>query len=83
MPSAKSGESQAVARGASEPEPLVMVLTPVKNARKFLPRYFELLENLAYDPQRLSLGLLDSDSDDRTFEAVGERLPELRRRYRR
>jgi glycosyltransferase involved in cell wall biosynthesis len=64
-------------------EPLVLVVTPVKNARKWLPRYFELLEGLAYDPEKLSLGLLDSDSDDGTYEAILDRLPALRRRYRR
>jgi glycosyltransferase involved in cell wall biosynthesis len=70
----------AAAHAGSPPN--VLVLTPVKNARSFLPRYFELLERLDYDRKRLSLGLLEGDSDDGTYDALVCRLPDLRSRYR-
>jgi hypothetical protein len=52
----------------------VLILTPVKNATAFLDRYFDGLATLTYDPSLLSLGLLDSDSDDETFGQFGARL---------
>lgn len=68
---------------AAEPDPAVLVLTPVKDAARHLPRYFQLLDRLSYDPSRLSLGLLESDSTDGTYELLSARLPELRTRFRR
>ena len=40
------------------------MLSPVKNAKPHLERYFSLLANLTYPAHLLSLGVLDSDSDD-------------------
>ncbi len=62
--------------------PLVLVLTPVRDAAAHLARYAELLRRLDYPRERLSLGMLEGDSTDGTFEllpAVGELLPGLRR----
>jgi len=54
----------------------VLILTPVKNASRHLALYFELLRQLNYPPQLLSLGLLESDSTDDTFElAAREMVP--------
>jgi GT2 family glycosyltransferase len=55
-------------------EDSVLVLTPVKNAAAFLDGYVEGLGRLTYPSERLSLGLLDSDSSDGTFDALQERL---------
>jgi hypothetical protein len=44
--------------------PMVLVLTPVKNAASHLGRYFRNLAQLDYPPSRLAVALLDSDSDD-------------------
>ena len=63
--------------------PRVLVLTPVKDAVKHLDRHFDLLSSLTYPPDRLSLGFLESDSDDGTFAALESRLAHLRRRYAR
>jgi hypothetical protein len=60
----------AGAAGARHQLPRVLVLTPVKNSQRHLPRFFSLLRNLSYPPQLLSLGLLDSDSDDAPPVAV-------------
>lgn len=50
--------------------PSVLVLTPVRNASPFLERYFENLSRLDYDPQQLTLGLLESDSTDGTWSRI-------------
>lgn len=63
--------------------PPVLILTPVKNAVPYLPRYFDLLASLDYDPANISLGFIEGDSDDATYEYLTARLPALRQRYRR
>src|SRR4051812_2347923 len=52
----------------------VLILTPMKSARRFLDSYFAGLERLTYPHAALSLGILEGDSDDLTFEAVQQRL---------
>lgn len=61
----------------------MLILTPVKQAAKHLDRYFELLEQLTYPPDRLSVGLLVSDSTDDTFASLQARAGELRERWAR
>jgi GT2 family glycosyltransferase len=61
----------------------VLILTPVKQAARHLDRYFACLGSLTYPPELLSLGLLESDSTDGTYEQLEARLPALRERYRR
>jgi GT2 family glycosyltransferase len=61
----------------------VLVLTPVKQAAPHLTRYFANLRALRYPPERLSLGFLESDSTDGTYEDLTDRLPELEQTYRR
>jgi Anp1 protein len=63
--------------------PLVLVATPVKDAVQFLETYLLLLAQLTYPRERLSIAILESDSEDGTFEAIERLLPRLRRRYRR
>lgn len=46
----------------------VLILTPVKNARPYLDGYFQRLKALTYDRRHLSVALLESDSDDGTYE---------------
>ena len=64
-------------------DPTVLVLTPVKQAARHLERYFEALAKLDHPADRLSLGLLEGDSTDGTYELLERRLPELRDSYRR
>lgn len=63
--------------------PTLLVLTPMKNAARFLDRYFTNLAALEQDPADISLGFLVSDSTDGTTDALRARLPELEARYRR
>jgi Anp1 len=65
-------------------EPLsdsVLILTPVKNAARHLPGYWDRLAKLDYPPDRISLGMLESDSTDDTADLIGAQLDTLRRRY--
>lgn len=48
----------------------VLVLTPVKNAADYLPRYFELLGKLSYDHRCISVAMLESDSTDATASLI-------------
>ncbi|MDT9598263.1 glycosyltransferase family protein [Sphingosinicella rhizophila] len=61
----------------------VLILTPIKDAIRHLDTYFGLLDRLTYPRDRLSLGLLESDSDDGTFEALLQRRGQLNRPFRR
>ncbi|MEY2698269.1 MAG: hypothetical protein RL720_225 [Actinomycetota bacterium] len=60
----------------------LLILTPMKNATRHLDRYFRNLSQLEQDPATISLGFLVSDSTDGTLEALTEREPELRKKYR-
>lgn len=55
----------------------VLVLTPVKNAAHEAAEYVDRLLALSYPAQRLSLGILESDSDDDTYDAFGRELVRL------
>ena len=63
--------------------PPVLVLTPVKDAAAFLPRYLKNLAALDYPRELISLGLLEGDSQDGTWEMLQDALPGLRAQYRR
>jgi glycosyltransferase involved in cell wall biosynthesis len=71
------------ATAAAARQEKVLVLTPVKDAAAHLPRYLDLLGLLDHDPSCLSLGFLEGDSGDGTHGWLADRLPDLRRRYRR
>jgi hypothetical protein len=58
------------------------MLAPVKNAGQYLDRYLELLQAVFPRPQ-LSLGLLESDSEDGRFERLLNLKPQLAARCRR
>ena len=61
--------------------PKVLILTPVKNAAGFLDGYFSGLHRLSYPASLISLGFLESDSDDGTFDRLQERLGQVLGRY--
>ncbi|WP_029008558.1 glycosyltransferase [Azospirillum halopraeferens] len=74
---------QALAARAAEGPPTVLVLTPVRNARRHLPAYLAMLERLDHPPDRLSLAFLEGGSDDGSHAFLAAELPRLRRRFRR
>ncbi|HEY0835474.1 MAG TPA: hypothetical protein VGE72_16345, partial [Azospirillum sp.] len=73
----------AAAPEPAAPEPAVLVLTPVKNARRHLPDFLAMLERLDYPRDRLSLGFLEGDSDDGSHAWLEAELPRLRGLFRR
>jgi peptide chain release factor subunit 1 len=71
-------------RGREETgHPLVLILTPVKDAADLLVDYFRLLATLTYPTRLISLGLLEGDSRDATYPMLERALPVLRKEYRR
>lgn len=72
----------AAAAAAGQVPPLVLVLTPMKDAARHWPRYRALLERLDYPAERLSLGILEGDSEDGTHALVAAELPAFARRFR-
>jgi hypothetical protein len=73
----------SIKRRSPRARPKVLVLTPLKDAARHLGRYVELLEALRYPRAWLSLGLLESDSADGTFDRLVELKPRLAVRCRR
>ncbi len=59
----------------------VLILTPIKDAAPFLDRYFENLAALDGRGLTLSLGLLESDSADATFEHAQRGMAALTDRF--
>jgi Anp1 protein len=56
----------------------VLVLTPAKDAERHVEKYVANLNRLSYRRDRLSVGILESDSVDRTFERLQDAMVELR-----
>lgn len=61
----------------------VLILTPAKNAGAFLENYFAALARLSYPRELISLGFLESDSRDDTYERLIRHAAELSGCYRR
>lgn len=60
-----------------------MVLTPAKEAKPHIETYLRGLERLSYPAELLSIGILESDSSDGTFEHLQYHRQRLERRFRR
>lgn len=63
--------------------PHVLVLTPMKTTARYLETYVSLLERLDWPNERLSLGILEGDSADRTWDTLQGFVPRLERRVSR
>ncbi len=72
----------AVKRGRSRPGE-ILVLTPVKDGRPRLPRYFELVSRLDSGGAPLSIAFIEGDSRDGSYEALEDALPSLSDRFDR
>ncbi|MEA2781116.1 MAG: hypothetical protein QOK29_2660 [Rhodospirillaceae bacterium] len=59
----------------------LLILTPVKNAAGHLAAHLAGLEKLTYPAGMISLGFIESDSRDGTFETLQAMLPRLQARY--
>ena len=61
----------------------VLILTPAKNASAFLQSYFAALSKLSYPRELISLGFLESDSRDDTYQRLTRHAAELSGCYRK
>jgi glycosyltransferase involved in cell wall biosynthesis len=68
----KTLRSQRHRRGGAAPK--VLILTPIKNASRFITGYFENLLQLDFPRENLSLALLEGDSEDDTWPRLQESL---------
>ena len=64
------------------PTDTVLILTPVKDGVSHLDTYFRGLERLTYPKSLLSLGMLESDSTDGTYESLVKRIDSVRPLFR-
>jgi len=72
--------SRQTSRHGGTTLPSVLVLTPVKNAKKHLPTYVERLNRFDWPKEKLSVGLLEGDSTDGTWQTLNRLAPALNRR---
>jgi Anp1 len=64
-------------------QPRILILTPVKDAAPWIPGYCGRVARLTYPHALLSLGFLESDSSDDTYQKLESQLPKLRAEFRR
>lgn len=69
--------SEQATRAGRDDAPRILILTPLKDAARFLPRYWDNLRKLTYPHDRIAVGLLEGDSRDGTFEQCAGRLKTL------
>ncbi|KAI9310370.1 Anp1-domain-containing protein [Dichotomocladium elegans] len=55
----------------------LLILTPLKNASPYLPRYFELVDRMTYPKHLISMAFLVSDTDDDTVEKLRQQADEF------
>jgi len=84
QPSTEKTEHQPMiiaSRGRRTDFPKILILTPVKDAERFLPSYFNRLRKLSYPHDCLSVAFLESDSVDNTHAHIQDKLPELQSEF--
>lgn len=52
----------------------ILILTPIKDAVPYADRYFDLLSGFSDPHHRISLGLLEGDTVDGSFDHFSRRL---------
>lgn len=62
--------------------PTVLILTPIKDAAECFESYCRLLDRLTYPSELISVGLLESDSRDDSFERFQSSLDRVRGKRR-
>jgi hypothetical protein len=62
---------------AVKKEQRVLLLTPIRNAGHYLPKYFELIAELTYPHHLIDLAFLVSDSDDDTEAILAKELDRI------
>lgn len=67
-------------RQAVSNEERVLILTPVKDAARYMSKYFELLAELTYPHHLIDLAFLVSDSADDTLAVLASELDRIQKR---
>ncbi len=67
--------TKAVANGER-----VLILTPLRDASQFIPKYFDLLSELTYPHELIDLGFLVGDSTDDTMAVLSAELDRVQKR---
>ena len=67
----------------TNPLPKILILTPIKDAVPYAKSFFKLLAELDYPAECLSLGLLEGDSRDDSFNVFQDLLPSLVGKFRK
>ncbi|KAI9729920.1 MAG: hypothetical protein M1818_008360 [Claussenomyces sp. TS43310] len=57
----------------------ILILTPLRDASPFLPKYFDLLSELSYPHDLIDLGFLVGDSTDDTMAVLAAELDRIQR----
>ncbi|KAF3936621.1 hypothetical protein ABW19_dt0200032 [Dactylella cylindrospora] len=65
---------QTTGKDALKNKEKILILTPLKDAAPYLPKYFELLSRISYPHNLIDLGFLVSDSTDDTLAILGMEL---------
>ena len=60
----------------------VLILTPAKNANAYVDGYFDRLCSLTFDHSQISVAILESDSTDKTYEILQQRVEALQTQFR-
>lgn len=61
-------------------EERVLILTPLRDAAPFLPKYFDLLSELTYPHELIDLAFLVGDSTDDTLAVLSSELERVQKR---
>jgi hypothetical protein len=67
-------------RKAAANEERVLILTPIKDAARYLSKYFELISELTYPHHLIDLAFLVSDSSDDTLAVLAMELDRIQKR---
>lgn len=67
-------------RKAAANEERVLILTPIKDAARYLSKYFELISELTYPHHLIDLAFLVSDSADDTLAVLSMELDRIQKR---
>ena len=75
------GIKSSATSAPQEQLPSVLILTPMKNSKKYLNRYFELISKLDYPRELISIGILEGDSVDGTWSELINQSSSIRHLY--